>query len=184
MQSPDEIRSGSAGTTAIRTVASIAVALSLVAGCGAAGGPGQQGASADDPATEGMDRYLAGDFQGALEACEQLEARSLASEEMQLQARGCLALRPAIGLLSDDYETARSHIAAGCESAPELGHDKDHYCAFVLVTFSIHADDEQFMAAETFLTDTFLTECGVSVSEINVIIEEMKSQMEGSPGQY
>jgi len=182
--------------TMIRLAMSVACALLLAAGCGgpAGGGVGgtggyQPGAvSANDPATQGMDRYLNGDFQGALDACKQLEGRDLSTEEMQFHVRGCLALRPAIFLLGGDYNSARSHIAAGCESAPQFGHDKNHYAAFVVVTFSIHATDEQFVAADKVMADTFLIECGVSVGEINTIIDDMKRQMEqqssGGGGYY
>lgn len=168
----------------IRIASLLAFTLLLVAGCGGGsgvsgtGGYGGGGATQSDPATQGMDHYLNGNFQGALDACKQLEGRDLSSEEMQFHVRGCLALRPAIHLLAADYNTARNHIAAGCESAPQFGHDKDHYCAFVVVTFSIHATDQQFVAADQVLADTFLMECGVSVNEINTIIDEMKAAME------
>jgi hypothetical protein len=173
--------------TMIRIASLLVSTLLLAAGCGSSvggsgvGGPGGYntgGPAANDPATQGMDKYLAGDFQGALDSCRMLQQRDMTSDEMQFHVRGCLALRPAIFLLSGDHATARNHIAAGCESAPSFGHDKDHYCAFVVVTFSIHATDEQFVAADKVLADTFLIECGVSVGEINTIIDEMKAAME------
>ncbi|MBW2277252.1 MAG: hypothetical protein JRF63_07150 [Deltaproteobacteria bacterium] len=171
--------------TTIRVASLLAGVLYLVAGCGGPSGSAVGGASgynstpsANDPAIQGMDHYLNGDFQGALDSCQQLQGRDMSTEEMQYHVRGCLALRPAIYLLAGDHNQARDHITAGCESAPQFGHDKDHFCAFVVFFFSVHATDEQFVAADKVLADTFLMECGVSVSEINTIIDEMKAAME------
>jgi hypothetical protein len=172
--------------TTIRVALLLACAALIATNCGGGavgsgvssssyGGPN---AGASDPATQGMDRFLNGDFQGALDSCQQLQSRDLSTEEMQYHVRGCLALRPAVYLLAGDYATARNHVAAGCESAPQFGHDKDHYCAFVVFFFSVHATDQQFVAADQTLADTFLMECGVSVNEINTIIDEMKAQMD------
>jgi hypothetical protein len=168
--------------TTIRIALAAAVALVLAAGCGGGSGGYGGGGYQNDPATMGMDHYLNGDFNAALTACKELESRDLSSEEMQFHVRGCLALRPAISLLANDHQTARQHIAAGCQSAPDFGHDKDHYCAFTLVTFSLHATEEQLVAADQVLADIFLMECGVSVNEIITIIEEMKAQMDQQSG--
>jgi hypothetical protein len=162
--------------TNIRVALLLAGLLVLVAGCG--GTQESAGPDPDDPATQGLVHYLNGDFDSALSACKMLETRDhTSSEQMRFHVLECLAMRPAIYLLWNDPNSAKSQIAAGCATSPEFGWENEYYCAFTAFIFGLHATDQHWAVGDPVLTDTFLMECGVSLSEIAPIIEAIGEEL-------